>query len=131
MTAVPAWGGAPEVQKPCRRHLHSVPTGDDVMPPSTHASTRMRLTRRGRLAITLSVLCALLLGGFAVARAMAAPVEDVPAPTVTVQPGDSLSQVAHEAMPGLPVREAIARIQVENRMNSLQVQAGQVLRIPR
>ncbi len=130
MTAVPAWGG-PGMKEPRRRHLHSVPTGDDVMPPSTHSPARMRITRRGRLTITLSVLCVLLVGGFAVARAVAAPVDDLPAPTVTVKAGDSLSQVAHQAMPGLPVREAIARIQVENKMNSLQVQAGQVLRIPR
>lgn len=130
MSAVAAWE-FPQTPKAPRRHLHSVPTGSDVLPARTVRQARWHITRRGRLTITLSVMIGLLLGGVAVARAVAAPVAGASTPTVTVEAGESLSQVAHEALPKLPVREAVARIQVENDLNSAQVQAGQVLRVPR
>ncbi len=130
MSAIAAWE-CPQVRKSTQRHLHSVPTGADVLPATTAGSTRWHITRRGRLTITLAVLAGVVLGGFLVARAVAAPLAGASEPAVTVEAGESLSQVAHEALPKLPVREAMARIQVENDLNSAQVQAGQVLRIPR
>ena len=94
---------------------------DDVPP--------LRLTPRGRLlafgACFLLALAALSAG----ARALAAdgPGERV----VTVTPGQTLSEIAHAALPTLPVDEAVARVQVANRLSSLQVAAGQTLRVPR
>jgi len=49
----------------------------------------------------------------------------------TVQQGQTLSQVAAEQLPQLPLAEAVAEIQVANNLPSAQVHAGQSLVIPR
>ena len=51
-------------------------------------------------------------------------------PEATVQPGDTLSQLALTYLPELPVDRAIVQIQLANELNSLQVMAGTELEIP-
>ncbi|WP_186525992.1 LysM peptidoglycan-binding domain-containing protein [Leekyejoonella antrihumi] len=130
MSAITVWE-TPATVTPRRRHLRSMPTGEAALPCRTYARRRLRMTRRGRLMITCSILAALLFGGFGVMRAMAAPAGDAALPTVTVTSGQTLSQIAHRALPQLPIDEAVVRVQVLNRMNTLDVHAGQTLRIPR
>lgn len=130
MSAITAWE-TPAPVMPRRRHLRSVPTGEGVMPTRTYVRRRLRLTRRGRLLITCSILAGLLLGGFGVMRALAAPPAGSALPTVTVTSGQTLSEVAHRALPQLPITEAVAQMQIANQMNTLQVHAGQTLRIPK
>jgi len=48
----------------------------------------------------------------------------------TVAAGQTLSEVAAAQLPGLPVNEGVARIQVANGLNTSQVHAGQSLLIP-
>jgi predicted Zn-dependent protease len=48
----------------------------------------------------------------------------------TVLAGQTLSEVAAVQMPGLPIPDAVARIQLVNGLNSSQVHAGQSLLIP-
>jgi hypothetical protein len=117
-------GGRPGGRPEGRPHLVLVPTGPEVV-----AAPRLRLTRAGRLALTVTALVAtlalavlLLAGG-----APAAPVVDH---ATTVRQGQTLSEVAAEQLPQLPVAEAVARIQVANSLSSTQVHAGQSLLIP-
>ncbi|PWJ24697.1 hypothetical protein ATK17_0797 [Branchiibius hedensis] len=127
MSAVPV---LVPVARPARRpdlrlvpDLPASPTG--VARPAAH----LRLTRRGYLAIGVIVVAVTVACGMLIAHAVA------PAPTgpssVVVQSGQTLSEVAHHALPQLPVQEAVVRVQLANDLNSLQVSAGQTLLIPR
>lgn len=92
-----------------------------------HASKR--LTRRGRLVITL--MATVVVASLAVALAgsvnAAAPQIDH---TVTVSAGQTLSEVAAVQLPSLPIHNAETRIQLANGLNTSQVHAGQLLLIP-
>ncbi|AKU19053.1 hypothetical protein VV02_17720 [Luteipulveratus mongoliensis] len=90
---------------------------------------RLRLTPRGRLMLLLAGALAVL--GLVTASVAAASSPSTP-PTrvVTVEPGATLSEIAQAELPGLPVHEGVARLQLANRLSSLQVSAGQRLVIP-
>lgn len=88
-----------------------------------------RLTRRGRFVITLMATVALA----ALAVSLTAPADAAPPGidhATTVSAGQTLSEVAASQLPGLPVPDAVARLQLTNGLNSSQVHAGQVLLIP-
>lgn len=114
--------------RPSRPRLVLVPTGETVPAP---VASPLRLTRSGRLAITLTVasalvaLALLIFGGSG--GAATAPAGDH---ATTVRAGQTLSQIAVEQLPGLPVAEAVAQIQVANNLSSAHVHAGQSLLIP-
>jgi hypothetical protein len=131
MSAAIAWGSTapagPTPARPSRPRLVLVPTGEAI-PAGRKAP--VRLTRFGRLAITMTVVAAaaalavvLLSGGGASAPALGDH-------ATTVQPGQTLSEVAAEQLPGLPVRDAVAQIQLANNLASAHVHAGQTLVIP-
>jgi hypothetical protein len=48
----------------------------------------------------------------------------------TVLAGQTLSEVAAHQLPSLSIQNAVARIQLANDLNTLQVHAGQSLLIP-
>ena len=50
--------------------------------------------------------------------------------STTVQQGQTLSEVAAQQLPQLPIADAVARIQVANDLPTNQVHAGQALLIP-
>ena len=54
-----------------------------------------------------------------------------PLPTVTVAPGQTLSEVALAELPEMSISEGILAIQMANKMSTAQVSAGQELVIPR
>jgi len=111
-----------------RPRLVLVPTGDAV--PSA-APGRLRLTRAGRLAITVTV-AALLLAVVTVSllsRAGAAPAT-VADHAVTVAQGQTLSEIAARELPNLSVADAVAELQLANNLASAHVHAGQVLVVP-
>jgi hypothetical protein len=89
----------------------------------------IRFTRRGRLVVTL--MAALAMATLAVVLAASV---DAAAPQIDhatrVSAGQTLSEVAAVQLPGLPIPDAVARIQLANGLNSSQVQAGQLLLIP-
>jgi hypothetical protein len=93
------------------------------------ASSAMQYTRRGRLVIAL-----LATAGVALLTVLLAASVDAAAPTIdhatTVVAGQTLSEVAAVQLPGLPIPDAVARIQLVNGLNSSQVHAGQSLLIP-
>ncbi len=93
----------------------------------------IRLSRRGRLVITMmaavafTVLAVMLVVALATTVSAAVPPIDH---TTTVSAGQTLSEVAVTQLPSLSVNDAVARIQLANGMNTLQVHAGQLLLIP-
>ena len=133
MSAAVAWDVAPAPvgmpQGPARPHLTSVPCGDGVAAP---ARAPMRLTRAGRLAITLTVLAALVALAVGVGSSLLSggaagvPIDH----STTVMAGQTLSEVAVAELPQLSVADAVARIQVANNLATDQVHTGQTLQIP-
>ena len=124
MSAVTAWEipqGGPSA--PRGRHLTVVP---DL--PVRTARPRLRLTGRGRLVLVVAGVLAAF--GLIMASAAIAAGPSAPSSTVTVTRGQTLSEIAHAQLPGLPVREAVVRFQLANGLSSLEVNAGQTLVIP-
>jgi hypothetical protein len=101
--------------------------------PAPQPRPTLRITRRGRLAITLALTVVLAALGFAggseaLARGKAQP---VPVRAVTVLPGDTLWSVADQVTPpGEDVRDVIAEIADLNGLESSAVYAGQQLTVP-
>jgi hypothetical protein len=128
MSAAVAWDVAPApVRMPVRLvrpQLVSVPTGEDVV---IRPAGPLRLTRAGRLAITVTVaVAAVVLATLLSGGASAAVVDH----STTVGTGQTLSEVAAAQLPQLSISEAVARLQVANDLSGSDVHAGQTLLIP-
>lgn len=88
----------------------------------------LQLTRAGRLVATLLATAVVVAGAaFGIGGPGAATTDTHP---VTVQPGQTLSQIAARELPGARVSDAVADIAAANNLASTQVRAGQVLLIP-
>ena len=130
MSAAVAWDVAPAPVRvpvrPARPQLVSVPTGAAVLAAPT---TPLRITRVGRLALTLTVVVA------AVAIAMALFTGGASATVIdhstTVGAGQTLSEIATQQLPQLPMAEAVAQLQIANDLTGSDIHAGQTLLIPR
>jgi LysM domain-containing protein len=131
MSAAVAWDLSPAPVRvpgrPARPRLRLVPTGDAV---PTRTAGPFRLTRAGRLAITLTMAAALLALAFVAFGGSASGAATVIDHATTVAEGQTLSQIAATELPTLPVGEAVAQIQLANNLASAHVHAGQVLVIP-
>ena len=94
----------------------------------------VRLTRRGRLAVlVLLLLAAFAAGTLLGARSAAVPLGPEPEPTrmVTVQPGQTLWDIASRAAPGTDLREVVEEIVRVNSLSSAgDLQIGQRLSVP-
>lgn len=127
MSAAAAWELAPAPGRmPSRTvspQLRLVGPGERALVPTT------RLTRRGRLLITVVVSAAVLALAVSLATSVMAVAPEIDHAT-TVFAGQTLSEVAAAQLPGLPINDAVARIQLANGLNSSHVQAGQSLLIP-
>lgn len=114
------------------RHLVAVPTtargGRTVDAPATP----LRLTRRGRLLVTL--LCSAVVLAVAVVGARVAWADSSAAALattqVTVLPGQTLWEIASTADPSADPRDAVIEIRDLNGLPDSQVFAGQVLTVP-
>lgn len=125
-------GGGPG--HPARRHLRPVPERARPVQgarPRQVADSRscgaVRLTRRGRLAVTLSTLAVIALLP-AILLTLVAPADA--GGEVIVRSGQTLSQLAAAHLPEMAPDQAIVAIQRANGLSSSQVQTGQVLQIP-
>ena len=87
------------------------------------------LNRRGRLAVTLVVATAVLALTIVVAAGSGAA-DPVVQGTTTISSGQTLSDVAAQQLPGLPVPDGVARLQLVNHLTSTQIHAGQILLLP-
>jgi predicted Zn-dependent protease len=130
MSAAVAWELAPTPgrmpSRTVRPELRLVLPGERAMAPVRVAT---RINRRGRLLVTLTVLAAVLSFGLMLATSVMASGPEIDHAT-TVSAGQTLSEVAAAQLPGLPINEGVARIQLANGLNTSQVQAGQSLLIP-
>lgn len=99
------------------------------------ANPSVRLNRRGRLARTLVVLSlaivvASVAGGKAGANTEIASQAPASFITVTVAPGDTVWSLANRVSDGRGVRSLVAAIIEVNGLDSVDVEAGQKIRIP-
>lgn len=109
---------------------------------ATHGTTRLHLTRRGRVVFTslaalplvAVALVVALNGGMAAAEGASAVGVGGPQAVgfeyVTIQPGQSLWQLAVSLAPTSDPRDVIAEIVSLNQLSSDSVQAGQRLALP-
>ena len=87
----------------------------------------LHITRRGRLAVTATVALVLAL---AFASLVSALSPAGAATAVVVEPGMTLSQIAAEQLPELPLDRAMVDIQRANRLSTTDIAVGQELVIP-
>jgi hypothetical protein len=107
-----------------RPQLRLVPTGPDVVA----TSRPVRVTRRGRLVRSGLAAAVTLAVGWTVISAVTAGA--VTSHLVTVSRGQTLSQIAGEQLPDLPLRDGVAALQLANGLNTSDIHAGQVLTVP-
>jgi LysM domain len=104
------------------------------MTTMTVSAGTLRLTRRGRIGLTLIgglVLSVLLgIGHLPSTQATDRPTTLPSTATVVVHPGETLWQIALRLAPGTDPRTTIHRIEELNSMTSAAVQAGQSLLVP-
>ncbi len=124
MSAI-AWSPeARPVALPARPHLTLIEGGGGV----PEAGGGLRLTARGR-ALLLLLATALVAAVVALTGVGGAGAVE-PERTITVRPGETLSEIAARELPGMSVSEGIVAIQLANRMSTAQVGAGRDLVIP-
>jgi Tfp pilus assembly protein FimV len=95
----------------------------------------VRLTRRGRLIVVLTMMALLVAVGLvlghgssqAAGRGNAAATSR----TLTVRPGETLWSVAARIAPHSDPRLVVADIESRNHLDGVEVRAGQQLRVPR
>jgi hypothetical protein len=95
----------------------------------------VRLTRRGRLLLTLVLLvvgvaAAVLHTGGGTAGAGADPAPAASATVVTVRPGETIWSIAERVAPGRDPRDTVQAILDLNRLQTSQVRVGTALRLP-
>ena len=135
MSAAVAWELAPTPRRmpsrTVRPELRLVLPGERVVVPVRLAT---RINRRGRLLVSLTVLAAATALGLTLATSVMASGPQIDAPQIhsvtTVSAGQTMSDVAAAQLPGLPINEGVARIQLANGLNTSQLHAGQSLLIP-
>ena len=129
MTIAPLHTGPLDRGAPAPVRLRVVrPDETAPVPPS-----QVRLTRRGRLAIFLASLVALLCVGVALGTGSSAsqePGSPTPTRTVVVGPGDTLWGIAGELAGDGEVRAMVDRLEQLNALDTAMVQSGQRLRVP-
>jgi len=106
--------------------------GDDVsVEVVSPRPSSLRLTRRGRLVVLGASLAAVLGLGFVAATGSLA--DDRPEPTrvVTVQPGQTLWDLATSVSGGGDVRSTMAHLEALNHLDSTTLRVGQHLRVPK
>jgi len=104
--------------------------------PAAPRRSRLRLTRRGRVVLTLllvaPVVLALVIAFFVGAGAAASSSAGASAgfEYVTVQPGQSMWELALELAPASDPRDVIADIQRLNALTTSEVHPGQRIAVP-
>ena len=115
--------------------MSAVTMGAGTMSTSAFPQPRLRITRRGRAVLTLLVavplaIAAAVTGIGALGAAAGTQGSAATFSYVTVEPGESLWQVAQEVAPAADPRDVVADILTLNNLSSGEVQPGQRLAIP-
>lgn len=127
------FAATPGLAAPRRRRVSPVTHRVVAVAPSRPAPTAVRLTRRGRLVLTLLFLVAVTVVLTAFGATSAATGEagrPVPTRQVVVEPGDTLWGIASEAAEPGQVRAMVHRIQELNALSGSGLAAGQELAVP-
>ena len=120
--------GALPLGQPSRSRLSLVPTGRRAAEAARAERPRLRLTRFGRLTVTVATLAVVIALGVGLTSQLAsAAVQGRP---LTVESGQTLSQIAARELPDVPVREGVVSLQLANGLSTDQVHAGQRLLVP-
>jgi hypothetical protein len=105
--------------------------GDDVsLEIARPRPSSLRLTRRGRLVVFAASLAAVLGLGFAAAGGSLADTEPEPTRVITVEPGQTLWDIAADVSGGGDVRSTMAHLEAINHLDGSTLQVGQHLRVP-
>ena len=122
---------------PARRHLVAVETlaPAAAAPAMTAPRTRLRLTRRGRAALTTLAGIPIVAGSLFLAltgepAVASSEISRVPLQSVTVESGESLWAIAQAIAPAADPRDVIESIVRLNQLSSYDVVPGQELAIP-
>jgi LysM repeat protein len=93
----------------------------------------LRLTRRGRAAVLVILFLAASLASVVLftTASRADQSSTGPAPTVVVQPGDTLWEIAARNLPRRDNQAAVAELRDLNKLPSYDIQPGDVLVLPR
>jgi hypothetical protein len=106
--------------------------GDDVsVEVAQPRPSSVRLTRRGRLAVFGASLVVVLGLGFAAASGSLANDKPEPTRVITVEPGQTLWDIASDVSDGGDVRSTMAHLEAINHLDSSTLQVGQHLRVPK
>ena len=114
-----------------RPQLVLVPTGADaarVARADWAARPAVRLTRFGRLVLMLFVSTAVIVGAVGAAGSFASAAG--PAQTITVEAGQTMSQIAAEWLPDLSINDGVVAIQLANGLSTPHLHVGEQLVIP-
>jgi hypothetical protein len=99
-----------------------------VLVPQPASEPAYRLTRRGRLVVALLVAVAVSLLALVLAGQLASAAG--PPRSITVEVGQTLSEISARELPQLPVTDGIVELQLANNLSTSHVHAGQTLVIP-
>ena len=99
-----------------------------VLVPSPAPEPTYSLTRRGRLVLALLVAAVSAAVALALSGQLASAAGEPH--SITVQSGDTLSEIAARELPLLPIADGIVELQVANNLATSQVHAGQTLVVP-
>ena len=99
-----------------------------VLVPQPEPGPTYRLTRRGRLVVALLVAMAVALLALALAGQLASAAG--PPRSVTVEAGQTLSEIAARELPQLAITDGIVELQLANNLSTSHVHEGQTLFIP-
>jgi LysM repeat protein len=114
-----------------RPRLVLVPTGAEAAREARAARDTqppLRLTRFGRLVVSLLVAGAVSVLGVGLAGQLASASAEPR--TVTVQSGQTLSGIAARELPELAVADGVVELQLANSLSTPAIHAGQQLVIP-
>lgn len=114
--------------QPERPQLSLVPTGRRAAEVARAAQPHVRLTRFGRLTVTAATVAVVIALGIGLTGQLASAT--VQARPLTVESGQTLSQIAARELPDVPVREGVVSLQLANGLSTDQVHAGQQLLVP-
>jgi hypothetical protein len=108
-----------------------VGTWSNTVPPTS----RLRITRRGRALLTVLIAGPVVIAAFAFAvngggAAAGMDSSSVVFEHVTVQPGESLWQLASEIAPSSDPRDVVSELVQLNRLDRAEVHPGQSLAVP-
>ena len=111
-----------------------IPTQRGARPVARPASkSAVRLTRRGRIAVTL-LLLGLLLGAFVIFSGQSVATHEVGAPvptrTIVVGEGDTLWEIASEVAGDGDIREVVHEIETLNSLPGPTLEVGQEIAVP-